>query len=52
MGDELKESVQDMIHYYNQHTVEGLAKTNLGFVVDDFTRLLSELDKQLNTVRG
>jgi hypothetical protein len=47
MSAELKENIQNLIHYYSHHTVEKMVKTHPGFVVEDFTKLLSELEKEL-----
>lgn len=47
MTQELKQEIIDMVNYYNHHKVENMAKTHTEFVIDDFTKLLSKLEKEL-----
>lgn len=47
MSNELKENVINLIHYYNHHKVSEMIKTHPGFVEDDFTKLLAELEKEV-----
>ena len=44
MSDQLKENIQNLIHYYNHHGIEQMVKTHPSFVVEDFTKLLKELE--------
>lgn len=43
------ELIQDMVSYYSHHTVSGIQESHPGFVVDDFTKLLTLLEKELLT---
>lgn len=47
MNAQLKDNIINLISYYRQHKVENMVKTHPSFVVDDFTKLLSELEKEL-----
>lgn len=47
MSNELKEHIEQLISYYNYHTIEKMVKTRPAFVVDDFTKLLESLEKEL-----
>lgn len=48
MSPELKELAQRLISYYNYHTVEAIIAKHSGFVVDDFTKLLAALEKEID----
>lgn len=48
MNNQLKDNIINLISYYNQHKVDQMIKTHPSFVVDDFTKLLSELEKGLD----
>jgi hypothetical protein len=49
MNNELKEKIEQLVSYYNYHSmndfVNGTDDRLRGFVVDDFTNLLKELEK-------
>jgi hypothetical protein len=47
MSNELKENIQNLIHYYKHHKVDKMIETHPSFVCDDFTKLLKELEKEL-----
>ncbi len=47
MSDELKERIQQLISYYDHHTIEAILEKHPGFVVDDFSHLLKALEKEL-----
>ena len=50
MSNELQENIINLIHYYNHHTVEAMIQTHPSFVEEDFTKLLSELEKEMVNV--
>lgn len=47
MSDELKERIENLISYYDQHGIEEMIEKRPGFVVDDFSHLLKALEKEL-----
>lgn len=51
MSNELKEQIEQLVSYYKVHSMENLVKDNderfLHFIVDDFTNLLTALEKEL-----
>lgn len=47
MSDTLEELSERLVSYYNYHKVDKMVENHPGFVVDDFTRLLKELEKEL-----
>lgn len=51
MSNELKERIEQLISYYNAHSmtdfVNGTEERLKNFVVDDFTHLLTALEKEL-----
>lgn len=50
MTNETKEAIEQMISYYRAHTVEKFVKGEerlQNFVIDDFTKLLAMLEKEL-----
>lgn len=47
MSDELKERIQQLVSYYDHHTIEAILAKHPGFVVDDFGHLLKALEKEL-----
>lgn len=47
MSDELKERIENLISYYDHHTIEAILKSKPGFLVDDFRHLLKALEKEL-----
>ena len=51
MSQELKERIENLINYYNQHSmadmVNGSEERLKNFVIDDFTHLLAKLEKEL-----
>ncbi len=51
MSEELKERIQNLVSYYDNHSmVEMVEKggTLRGFVTDDFSHLLKALEKELD----
>lgn len=48
MSDELKELIEQQISYYNHHTIEAILEKHPGFVVDDYKKLLSLLEKEIS----
>lgn len=47
MSEELKELAQQLISYYGHHGIEKMIKARPGFVEEDFTKLLTALEKEL-----
>lgn len=51
MSDEAKEEIEQLISYYNAHSIEKFVKGDeerlQNFVIDDFTKLLALLEKEL-----
>lgn len=51
MSNELKELIEQQISYYRQHSIQefvhGSDQRLRNFVVDDYTKLLAELEKEL-----
>lgn len=47
MSDETKELIEQQVSYYNHHTVEAILEKHPGFVVDDYTKLLAQLEKEI-----
>lgn len=51
MSDELKERVENLISYYRAHSMEKFVKGDeerlQNFVIDDFSHLLTALEKEL-----
>lgn len=47
MSDQLKENIQNLIHYYDHHGIEQMVKTHPSFVTEDFGKLLKELEKEI-----
>lgn len=50
MSDELKERIENLISYYNNHSMVDMVEkggTLRGFVTDDFSHLLKALEKEL-----
>lgn len=47
MSAELKENILNLISYYNYHGIDKMRETHLGFIADDFKKLLAELEKEM-----
>lgn len=51
MSDELKERIEQLVSYYNHHSMEAFVDGDeprlKHFVTDDFTHLLKALEKEL-----
>lgn len=47
MSDEFREHAIDLIHYYGYHGIAEMIKLKPEFVIEDFTKLLAELEKEL-----
>jgi hypothetical protein len=47
MSNELKELIEQQTSYYNHHTVEAILEKHPQFVVDDYKKLLTALEKEL-----
>lgn len=51
MSDELKEMTENLISYYHTHSMENFVKGKderlQNFVIDDFTKLLTALEKDI-----
>lgn len=50
MSDELKERIENLISYYDQHSMTDMVKEDgrlRNFVTDDFAHLLKALAKEL-----
>lgn len=47
MSEELKEKIQQLTSYYRQHGISKMIETKPGFVAEDFSKLLADLEIEM-----
>lgn len=47
MSETSKQTIIDLIHYYQHHKVDAMVRSHPSFVIDDFSKLLALLEKEL-----
>jgi len=47
MSNELKENIQNLIHYYDHHGIDKMIVSHPSFVEQDFSELLKRLEAEV-----